>query len=155
MPLPEAERKKRHAEAVARWRAANPEKVKAYTAVHEAKPETRAKRAAWEKRNREKRNARVRVYRANNLDKNADKQLRRYYGISLDQYNKMFSDQQGKCAICGKAEKLHVDHCHTTSKIRGLLCGRCNRGIGSFKDSITSLLNAARYLQPFVQESAE
>ena len=65
--------------------------------------------------------------------------LKAGYGISLDQYDKMFQEQNGVCAICGKKEtsinqygvkRLAVDHDHKTGKIRGLLCFKCNVIIG-------------------------
>lgn len=61
----------------------------------------------------------------------------------------MFAEQLGLCAICHKPEdiKLAVDHCHDTGKIRGLLCKRCNMGIGLLGDSPEITLNATLYLQ--------
>lgn len=59
------------------------------------------------------------------------------YKITLAEYNRMLKSQKSKCAICGKAhdpapkKKLHVDHCHTTDKVRGLLCARCNGFMGT------------------------
>lgn len=62
----------------------------------------------------------------------------------------MIMRQGNACAICGerfKNEKLtHIDHCHTTGKIRGILCVRCNVGLGQFKDNIISLQQAIKYL---------
>ena len=82
---------------------------------------------------------------------NADLNLKRNYGISLADYDKMYEEQEGKCKICGTVYsggkgRFHVDHCHTTKKVRGLLCHNCNRGLGYFKDSKDSLLEAVRYL---------
>lgn len=79
-----------------------------------------------------------------------DQTFKRMYGIALDDYNRMFTEQGGLCAICrGECKtgrRLAVDHCHTTGKVRGLLCGRCNQGIGAFLDK-TALLDAAiKYL---------
>lgn len=59
------------------------------------------------------------------------KYLRDQYGLTLAQYRKMLFDQKGLCKICLRAPKpggapLHVDHCHRTSRVRGLLCFRCN-----------------------------
>ena len=78
---------------------------------------------------------------------------RRYfklYGITLEDYNKLLAVQGGKCAICRKPPKgrvrLHVDHDHKTSLIRGLLCFTCNHGLGSFYDDVTLLSAATRYL---------
>lgn len=75
-------------------------------------------------------------------------QLKRLYGISKEEYANLLSLQNGRCAICHKFSdlQLHVDHCHTTGKIRGLLCVCCNRAIGFFKDSTESLQNAIDYL---------
>jgi len=77
--------------------------------------------------------------------------LKHAYGITLDEYNKMFADQSGCCAICSIHQSevkvsLVVDHCHTTGAIRGLLCSPCNLAIGTFKDNITTLQNAIKYL---------
>lgn len=81
--------------------------------------------------------------------------LKRKYGITLEQYESMFAAQLGKCAICKRSEGtgvdkrvfLHVDHCHETQKVRGLLCSQCNRGIGFLKDSIHQLEAAIAYLK--------
>ena len=74
--------------------------------------------------------------------------LKRQHGLSLQQYNSMLSKQGGVCAICGKSDKtmLAVDHDHSTNRIRGLLCTRCNPGLGFFGDSKDNLVSAVRYL---------
>ena len=78
--------------------------------------------------------------------------LVRNYGITLDDYNLMFENQGGVCAICGckpedsKNRILHVDHCHKTGKVRGLLCSTCNITIGKFDDDPRRLIEAAKYL---------
>ena len=78
--------------------------------------------------------------------------LQRLYGINLKQYTQMLKDQNGVCKICGgtnKGKTLHVDHNHKTKRVRGLLCFRCNRGVGYlerfFKDT-TIMTNAVEYL---------
>ena len=73
------------------------------------------------------------------------------YGISLEDYNKMFEEQQGCCAICEThvtelSKQLCVDHRHFDSKVRGLLCNSCNLLLGNSKDSIKILQNAIKYL---------
>ena len=82
--------------------------------------------------------------------------LRRTYGITLEQYEAMAEQQNHRCAICGQPEtttkkgtlqSLAVDHCHDTSKVRGLLCHHCNVGIGSLKHRKDLLLAAIRYLE--------
>lgn len=78
--------------------------------------------------------------------------------ISLDEYNKMFEEQKGLCAICNLPEsrrsrkgdsicRLTIDHCHASEKVRGLLCHDCNTGLGKFKDNQDLLLNALAYLE--------
>lgn len=75
------------------------------------------------------------------------------YGITAEQYDTMLAHQGGVCAICGasepggKARVWHVDHCHTSNRVRGLLCGPCNRGLGQFRDDIDRLKTAVRYLE--------
>lgn len=74
--------------------------------------------------------------------------LRRHaYGIEPEQYDIMFQEQKGLCAICQKKKKLCVDHDHSTGKVRGLLCHNCNRGLGSFYDNTSFLNKAVEYLQ--------
>lgn len=77
--------------------------------------------------------------------------LLRKYNISLADYAEMFDSQGGVCAICNRppseGELLHVDHCHNTDKVRGLLCGKCNRGLGLFDDNSGFLASAIEYLK--------
>lgn len=75
------------------------------------------------------------------------------YGITQDEWNLMYERQQGICAICksddpkGNHRIFHVDHCHKTNKVRGLLCDTCNRGLGMFYDNINILKSAIKYLE--------
>jgi hypothetical protein len=77
--------------------------------------------------------------------------LKQRYGMTVEQYQKMFDEQGGKCAICQRpetvAKRLSVDHCHTTGKVRSLLCHNCNAGIGHFKENPEVLSEAITYLQ--------
>lgn len=83
---------------------------------------------------------------------NRDKRYQKLYGITLDEYNALCELQEFRCAICktkecgGHSRHLHVDHCHKTNKVRGLLCDKCNHGIGFFDDSIEKLKKALEYL---------
>jgi hypothetical protein len=73
--------------------------------------------------------------------------LRWKYNISWDEYLKLYQQQHGKCAICGKQEEfLITDHDHKNGRIRGLLCQLCNSGIGFLKDDIKILKKAIYYL---------
>lgn len=74
------------------------------------------------------------------------------FGISIDEYNNLLEIQNGVCAICknfNKEKNLAVDHDHETGKIRGLLCSRCNLGIGQFNDNIQLLSDAISYLENY------
>ena len=78
--------------------------------------------------------------------------LRKTFGISLDEYDKMLEKQNGVCAICrgphkGRGSFFHVDHCHSNGTVRGLLCSHCNVGLGYFSDNISNLENAILYLR--------
>ena len=73
------------------------------------------------------------------------------YRMTVKDYNRLFTEQNGVCAICGikptLERRLAVDHSHTTNKIRGLLCTLCNSGLGMFKDNIDLLARAISYLK--------
>ena len=77
--------------------------------------------------------------------------LKRMFDMSLEQYDLKLQAQNGVCAICGSlcksGKRLAVDHNHTTGKIRDLLCGNCNGGLGKFLDNPELLLKAADYLK--------
>ena len=134
-------------------------------------------RRRWYERNRESEKSRVREWNAKNRDKiRANKRI--YYaknggaararmrernlvasfGISIAQYDEMYRAQNGVCAICSavnlNGKRLAVDHCHTTGAIRGLLCSKCNLGIGSFQDSPEILTNAWTYLMKHRRKEA-
>ena len=78
-----------------------------------------------------------------------DAQYYQTYGITQDNYNELLELQDNKCAICFNTpkKKLFVDHCHSTGKVRGLLCQHCNFVLGQAKDSTEILFNAISYLQ--------
>lgn len=109
-----------------------------------------ASNAKWLLKNREK----VRAYHWAYA-------LKRFYGLSPAEYDAILARQNGVCAICfadgagyGNG-KLHVDHDHGTGKIRGLLCGHCNRGIGLFFDRPDVVARAAKYLEVERGQTAE
>ncbi len=79
--------------------------------------------------------------------------LKRNYGITPQDYDRLYESQKGMCFLCGRAGKrtglregLAVDHNHQTGKIRGLLCNTCNRALGLFREDVTVLQRAVRYL---------
>jgi Recombination endonuclease VII len=69
------------------------------------------------------------------------------YGITDPEYQNLLKTQEGKCAVCQTPmASPHIDHCHKTKKVRGLLCQSCNHGIGFLKDNIAILKSAIKYL---------
>lgn len=69
------------------------------------------------------------------------------YGIKPEQIKAMFDKQKGICLVCKVQKARDIDHCHKTGKVRGMLCGRCNTGLGMLGDDINNLKNAILYLE--------
>lgn len=107
-------------EYLAKWRGTNPDKVARYNAIDK---EHNAKR----------------------------RHLAKHYSITTDEWDAMLRAQGERCAICGTdtpaGRGWHTDHCHTTGKVRGILCIHCNAGLGQFRDSAEVLSKAAEYLR--------
>ncbi len=72
--------------------------------------------------------------------------IKRKYGLEPEEYNSMVQSTP-HCPICGSEEPLVVDHDHSTSEVRGLICHSCNLMLGHAKDNIQSLKNAIKYLE--------
>jgi hypothetical protein len=90
-----------------------------------------------------------REYYLRNKDKAQTYQRKKRYGLEDFEFTRLLQTQNFKCPLC--CEKLDketacVDHCHDTTKVRGLLCRTCNMALGLFKDSIETLENAINYL---------
>lgn len=107
------------------WRKAHPDKMREYS----------------------RKNRALHGHRHRTLDRVS--KLRRVYGISEHDFDALREAQRDRCAICNDVfeKRPRVDHCHKTNKVRGLLCGRCNRGIGMFGDSPVKCREAANYLE--------
>lgn len=110
---------------------------------------TRAKQIAWR---RSRPNYEKDRYAASRVE-TRERHLVRKYGVDLAQYERMLTEQDGRCAICGCEEStqhngvFHVDHCHATGVVRGLLCRGCNHVLGHLKDDPNLLRNAIAYLR--------
>ena len=131
----------------------DPERAKAYRVKNREK--IKAYLAKWRVDNPKKLKAHNAKWLADNREKGKAIARKSKYGLSDFEYNRMSDSQGFSCAICRrtpeepsmkKAKTLCIDHCHTTSKVRGLLCNACNRGMGMMGDSITTLRNAIQYL---------
>lgn len=109
-----------------------------------------AKSMEWREKNREKYNASMRDFRANNKDAVKDIDLKRTHNISLEQYNAMLTAQDYKCKICSKTNtskkrSFAVDHNHETGHVRALLCYGCNRALHTLETK-NLLSKAQEYL---------
>ena len=133
------------------------EKGRAYIKRHNANGKGAKRMRQWRKNNREKYLAQHREqmqkWRNTPKGKRTKKNgtLKKLYGITIEQFEALVQRQGGKCAICaGELDmgfRTHVDHCHTTGVVRGLLCSPCNTSLGCFKDSVEILRRAIDYLE--------
>jgi hypothetical protein len=78
--------------------------------------------------------------------------IRRQYGISMQEFDKLLEFQKHGCAICNKpitklSRRMNIDHDHKTGQVRGLLCSGCNTGLGQLGDDIEGLKRALKYLE--------
>jgi len=89
------------------------------------------------------------------MEKNKNRYLRNYhlsvkYGLSIEQKEQMMNKQNNKCSVCKKefenSKSCNIDHDHKTGKIRGLLCVKCNCGLGCLDENIKTLQKAIKYL---------
>jgi len=120
--------------------------------------ENRVYMKEYQTQNKESGRKRQKEWRSKNKEHATNTYLIKSYGITLDDYNRLFIEQEGCCAICGKHQSelnrpLFVDHNHETNQIRGLLCPSCNTGIGNFNDDIPTITKAIQYLTAIRHES--
>ena len=101
----------------------------------------------WQKNNPEKVKAQIRSTPSYESQRNYMYKTR--YGITLGTYNTLLEEQRGACAICRKVVDylLHVDHCHESGEVRGLLCASCNSYLGKIGDDVETLHRAIMYIQ--------
>lgn len=150
--------------ASARYRSTHPERVAAQRdAYRENNPDAVASgQARYYTKNAERRKAASTAWRKANPERYRDAQLKCCYGIGVAEYDRMLASQGGVCASCLKPEtalangrwkrttetkRLAVDHDHNTGRVRGLLCGACNRALGALKDNIDTVRRLATYLE--------
>ncbi|QKW05629.1 endonuclease VII domain-containing protein [Streptomyces sp. NA04227] len=105
--------------------------------------------AEWE-RNRTSSDGWASYCRECRAHRNRVSYFQRKYGLSPAQLDSLIEQQQGLCCICCDAPAEHVDHCHETGRVRGVLCFSCNAGLGQFKDRPDNLRRAAAYLEGIV-----
>ena len=131
-----------------RYYKENQEKIKQYQEENE--DHIKQRKAKWYETNKDELRARARENYHKTKKSVQDRRLRKQYGIGNDDYEQLKSLQGDKCAICGEEQndkRLAVDHNHDTGKVRGLLCEKCNRGLGLFCDNVDLLEKAVTYLR--------
>lgn len=138
----------------------NPEYYKNKRKEYSQRASVKARQQLFLKADREKNPDKHKEYSINFRERNQEiiaiKRKIRPYKISIDQYIDMVQKSENKCDICrneeeimfkGKRRRLSLDHDHSNNKVRGLLCGGCNAGLGHFKDDINRLQSAIDYLK--------
>lgn len=118
----------------------------------------------FDHRTPEGRSAYSRAHRAAHRDHYREIDLKRDFNIGLAEYQRLFVEQNGVCAICqkpetdtrkGKTKWLAVDHDHETGAVRGLLCVACNTGLGKFVDSVERMTSAIAYLKRYAKTESD
>src|SRR4051812_40873902 len=122
----------REIQRVKRWQQENAERLNAYWRKRRQEPEVKRRERAGH--------------------------LKRKFGISLEDYDRLLAEQHGGCAICGDPPEpggnLHVDHDHEDGRVRGLLSVRCNNGLGQFKEDPELIDRAASYADRTPEDEA-
>lgn len=126
--------------------------------AHRKREKSAARQATWRAADPERRRKYDREYQAmRRLDpayrerRNQFEMIRKY-DMTMAQFEELLAAQNGLCAICGgtangPGTRLHIDHCHESNKVRGLLCGKCNTAIGLLDDDPNRAESAAAYLR--------
>lgn len=140
------------------WEKRNPAKVKARTKAKAHDPKHQQAVSTYRKLKRRT----DPEFRAKEILNNRSAKLKKAYGLTLDEFERMKTAQSGLCAICqqppsrirlDRIGELAVDHDHKTGKVRGLLCHYCNSGLGQFRDSPELLTRAIAYLLSYPAKS--
>jgi Autographiviridae endonuclease VII len=128
---------------------------KRYAEDPQFRAKVRASRQAYRERHREQIRARAREKLSSDPEFRERERARRIvawrrsaYGLSLEDYERMVTEQNGLCLICRRKARrgLCVDHCHATRKVRGLLCDKCNTALGLLDDDADRLRKAGAYV---------
>lgn len=137
------------------------DECRAHKRLKRESPEVNAKRSReWRAKHPELSRALAKACAKRNPTRILAQGLKKY-GLSLEKYSEMLKDCGGLCMICGgtpsgmsnSRSRLHVDHDHVTGKVRGLLCGSCNVGLGHFNHDPIRLLDARIYLQESIDKA--
>lgn len=127
-------------------------KNKHYRDVYDSRPDIKTAKKIYNAKPERRQAKRDYYHKPTIKERYRERLLLRKYEMTLEEYNTLLFKQEYCCAICAKHEskikkRLHVDHCHTTGRIRGLLCSLCNTAIGALQDSENILSKAIEYLK--------
>ncbi|HXZ03838.1 MAG TPA: endonuclease domain-containing protein [Ktedonobacteraceae bacterium] len=158
MPYKDPDKRREAARiATAKWRANHPDRAKESNRLHDARRSEKRKQYKramekaryWENPELEREQARKRRY--DKPEVNRAYKLRKNYGISLEQYQAMFEEQNGCCAACHlppeEGRMLVIDHNHDTGEVRGLLHNNCNVIVGMTREDSSLLFHLAEYME--------
>ena len=106
----------------------------------------------------------IRYFQEGGKQRKRERQLKKSFGLTIDDYNKKLQTQDGLCAICKKPESslnahssgilpLAIDHDHQTGKVRDLLCSRCNQALGLLREDVEIAKNLVTYIQKHIAPS--
>lgn len=114
---------------------------KTYSADYRKTDKRKSYEADYRKKNAEKRKTQMREWR-----------LKKEFDLTIDEFNQLLANQNHACAICRTtvptgAGTWHVDHCHESGVVRGLLCSKCNQMLGLASDNVNILRSAIKYLE--------
>lgn len=113
--------------------------------------EKQRRKKEWYEKNKQRISKQSKKRYQKNKLKVKERNLKKQYGLTLDDWNNLFLTQHSRCAVCRtdtpEGMGWATDHCHTTGKVRGILCNFCNTGLGLFKDNILVLQEAIKYLE--------
>lgn len=127
------------------------QKEKEYKVKHKEK--IKQQMQEWRKLNSDSIKEYNSLWKTKQPDYHVNRHLLLNYGISIEDYNTLLIAQGGFCAGCGIEHKkairgkLFVDHCHTSGKVRGLLCQKCNTALGMINDNVDTLISLINYLK--------
>ena len=130
---------------VEQWKRNNPEATARHRAVQRANRD-------WKRQNVPGYKEREAVGRSKEAMARASRKhlLKKKYGLTLEAFDQLVADQRGACAICQQPQEgkpMHVDHCHATGVVRGLLCSPCNTALGLLGDDPARMRAAAEYVE--------
>jgi len=132
------------------WRARNKDRIRKARKQYYQKHKKEA--IQYQQNHKEQMKIYDKKYRQRHSDRIKNKNLKYIYGITLEDKKKIYKNQNNKCKICDNffdINLLKIDHNHLTNEIRGLLCNKCNAGIGFLQENLKILQNAINYLKEY------